>query len=172
MHGAPFHSNLRANLQRHLTLLNLRSPKAHHLDQQHLPHTGKIITCLLTPPHRYRLPPSRGMLHGPGRSGHKVRGRVRRVGSTGCVSPRMPRIGAWDRRDPCPVIRTSQDGQRGMGVGVARQGEALGRVAPDVRMILLTAPGAWKGGAGSQQGSTIRVMASLRVVTPPFARGL
>ena len=110
VHGAPFHSNLHANLQRRLTLLNLCSPKAYHLDHQHLPYMGKIITLLLAHQHRYGLPPSSGVLHG---LGHVARGQAKCVGSAGHISLGMPRIGAWDERDPHPVTRTGQDGGRG-----------------------------------------------------------
>ena len=139
----PFIENLHANLQRRLTLLNLRSTKTHHLDHQHLPHTGKIIPRLLTPPHRYNLP-NRGELHGPGHSDRVMRGQAKHINSTNCISPGMPRMGTQDRQDPRPVTRIRQDGRRGKG---GRCCGALGRVSPDVRIRPLPAPGAWQGGA-------------------------
>ena len=108
MHGTPlFHSNLYANFQQHFTLLNPRSPKTHHLDQQHLPHMGKIFPHLLVPL-SIQFATKLRVLHSSGYSDRVIWGRVTDVSSTNCISPGVSQVGTRDLYDPCPVYRTRQ----------------------------------------------------------------
>jgi len=95
--------------------------------------------------HRYNSPPQRGVLHGPGHSDHMSYWRSR--GQAKCVVS-TGHVSPWvprgrDRHDPRPVARTRQ-----------------GRAARD------------EGHGVGVRGAVLEFGAGLRVVTPPFARGL
>ena len=141
-HGVPFHSNLRADLRRRLTLLHLRSPEApprpptshaHRKNHPAPPRTSasmqfatKRACCVV----------------------QATRTTWRGDGPSTLTAPTAARRGCPERA--CGTDTTLvQSPEHGLGVWC----RAPGRVVPDVRMRPLPAPGAWQGGRGPNRGA-------------------
>jgi len=100
-HGAYLYWGLRADLQWRLTV-DIRWPAQPLIS----PANGRGHP---TPPRTsasMQSPPSRGMLHGPDRSGHMVCRRNKRIDQRQPQSTGGARTGMLDRHDPRPVART------------------------------------------------------------------
>ena len=71
--------------------------QTHHLDHQHLLHTGKIFPRLLVPLYRYNSPLNRGVLHGSGYSDRVMRGQAKSLAA--------PTASHWE----CPKLARGID---------------------------------------------------------------
>ena len=165
VHGAPFQSNLHANLQRRLTLLNLRSPKAHHLDHQPLPHTGKIIMHLRIDTVHHQAEVC-CMAQATQAAWH-------RDGPGALAAPAASRRGCteWAHGTDATLVQSPEHGR--MGDGGRRVVRGSGPCHTGCANETASGPRSLAGwGWDSIGGHDSDDVTSLWVVTQPFARGL